>query len=51
MKQIRDDQSTIVIPADKGDRSIRMDYGEIEQYADQEGEELKLATWRKWQIG
>ena len=44
VKQIRDDQSTIVIPADKGDRSIRMDYGEIEQYAHQEGEELELAV-------
>ena len=43
IKQIREDHDTIVIPADKGDRSIRMEYGEIEQYADQEGEELELA--------
>ena len=44
MKQIREGHDTIVIPADKGDRSIRMEYGEIEQYADQEGEELELVV-------
>ena len=44
VKQIREDQDTIVIPADKGDRFIRMEYGEIEQYADQKGEELELVV-------
>ena len=38
MKQIGEDKSLIVIPADKGDKTIRMEYGHTDS-AESDGED------------